>query len=178
MGFKIGLLGLGTVGTGTAEILLDPTGRNPLLQEIEIYRVGVRDTTKPRTVDLPSTAFTTDLEAIATDPDIDIVVELIGGLEPARSLILKAIHHKKHVVTANKAVISRYGDEIFTAANEAGVYVMLEAAVGGGYSGDSTAKTGFGGKPHSVGDGDCEWYHELYFDADAGRRGGFCGGSG
>ncbi|MDI9640359.1 homoserine dehydrogenase [Oscillatoria amoena NRMC-F 0135] len=132
MGFKIGLLGLGTVGTGTAEILLDPTGRNPLLQEIEIYRVGVRDATKPRTVDLPSTAFTTDLEAIATDPDIDIVVELIGGLEPARSLILKAIHHKKHVVTANKAVISRYGDEIFTAANEAGVYVMLEAAVGGG----------------------------------------------
>lgn len=132
MGFKIGLLGLGTVGTGTAEILLDPTGRHPLLQEIEIYRVGVRDTAKPRTVNLPASVFTTDLEAIATDPDIDIVVELIGGLEPARSLILKAIHHKKHVVTANKAVISRYGDEIFTAANAAGVYVMLEAAVGGG----------------------------------------------
>lgn len=132
MGFKIGLLGLGTVGTGTAEILLDPTGRHPLLQEIEIYRVGVRDTAKPRTVNLPASVFTTDLEAIATDPDIDIVVELTGGLEPARSLILKAIHHKKHVVTANKAVISRYGDEIFTAANAAGVYVMLEAAVGGG----------------------------------------------
>jgi homoserine dehydrogenase len=63
---------------------------------------------------------------------MDVVVELIGGLEPARSLILKAIHQGKHVVTANKAVIARYGDEIFTAANEAGVYVLLEAAVGGG----------------------------------------------
>jgi homoserine dehydrogenase len=67
-----------------------------------------------------------------TDPEIDIVVEVLGGLEPARSLILKAIDHGKHVVTANKAVIARHGDEIFTAANRAGVYVMLEAAVGGG----------------------------------------------
>jgi homoserine dehydrogenase len=63
---------------------------------------------------------------------VDIVVEVIGGIEPARSLILMAITHGKHVVTANKAVISRYGDEIFTAANRAGVYVMIEAAVAGG----------------------------------------------
>ncbi|MEO0542026.1 MAG: homoserine dehydrogenase, partial [Cyanobacteria bacterium P01_A01_bin.105] len=73
-----------------------------------------------------------DLEAIVTDPDIDIVIEVMGGLEPARSLILKAIEHGKHVVTANKAVVSRYGDEFFEAANKAGVYVLLEAAVGGG----------------------------------------------
>ncbi|NMG60590.1 homoserine dehydrogenase, partial [Geitlerinema sp. P-1104] len=64
--------------------------------------------------------------------DLDIIVELIGGVEPARSLILKAIAHGKHIVTANKAVISRHGDEIFDAANAKGVYVMLEAAVGGG----------------------------------------------
>ena len=130
--FKIGLLGLGTVGAGTAEILLSKEGRHPLVEELEIYRVGVRDISKPRPVQLPSEILTTDLEAIATDPDVDIVVEVLGGLEPARSLILKAISHGKHVVTANKAVISRYGDEIFTAANEKGVYVMLEAAVGGG----------------------------------------------
>lgn len=132
MAFKVGLLGLGTVGTGTAKILLDPALRHPLLQEIEIHRVGVRSLDKPRSVTLPAERFTADLESIVTDPDIDIVVEVIGGLEPARSLILKAIAHGKHVVTANKAAIARYGEEIFTAANQAGVYVLLEAAVAGG----------------------------------------------
>jgi len=129
---KVGLLGLGTVGTGTAKILLDPVERHPLIRDIEIAQVGVRSLAKPREVNIPADRFTTDLEAIVTDPNVDVVVELIGGLEPARSLILKAIHQGKHVVTANKAVIARYGDEIFTAANEAGVYVLLEAAVGGG----------------------------------------------
>lgn len=132
MTVKVGLLGLGTVGTGTAKILLDPAERHPLVREIDIWRVGVRSLDKPREVDIPPERLTTDLEAIVMDPDIAVVVELIGGLEPARSLILKAIHQGKHVVTANKAVIARYGDEIFTAANEAGVYVLLEAAVGGG----------------------------------------------
>ncbi|MGF1590003.1 MAG: homoserine dehydrogenase [Pleurocapsa sp.] len=132
MAFKIGLLGYGTVGTGTAEILLDPVGRNSLLQEIAIAKVGVRSLDKPRSPELPSGVLTTDLESIVTDPEIDLVVELLGGLEPSRSLILKAIDHGKHIVTANKAVIARHGEEIFTAANQAGVYVLLEAAVGGG----------------------------------------------
>lgn len=132
MVFKVGLLGLGTVGTGTAKILLDPEGRHPLLQEIVIGKVGVRSLDKPRVVEFPSEVLTTDLEAIVTDPSIDVVIELIGGLEPARSLILQAIKAGKHIVTANKAVIAQYGDEIYTAANQAGVYVLLEAAVGGG----------------------------------------------
>lgn len=132
MTFKVGLLGLGTVGTGTVEILLDPSQRHPLLQELELYRVGVRSLDKPRSVNLPPHCLTTDLQAIVTDPAVDIVVELIGGLEPARSLILKALAHGKHVVTANKAVIARYGDEIFSTANALGMHVMLEAAVGGG----------------------------------------------
>jgi homoserine dehydrogenase len=129
---KIGILGLGTVGTGTVQILRDPVGRHHLLKSIEIQRVGVRSIDKPRAVDIPADLITTDLNSIVTDPEIDIIVELIGGIEPARSLILKAIAHGKHVVTANKAVIAKFGDEIFTAANQAGVYVMLEAAVGGG----------------------------------------------
>ena len=132
MVFKIGLLGLGTVGIGTAKILLSPQGRHPLIHELEIYRVGVRDISKTRDVNISPNILTTDLEAIATDPDVDIIIELIGGLEPARSLILKAIEHGKHIVTANKAVISRYGPEIFDAANKKSVYVMLEASVGGG----------------------------------------------
>jgi homoserine dehydrogenase len=142
--FKIGLLGLGTVGAGTAEILLSPDGRHPLLQELEIYRVGVRDISRTRSLQLPENVLTTDLEAIATDPDVDIVVELIGGLEPARSLILQAIASGKHVVTANKAVIARYGNEIFDAANKKGVYVMLEAAVGGGIPVIQTLKQSLG----------------------------------
>jgi homoserine dehydrogenase len=129
---KIGILGLGTVGTGTVQILQDPVGRHHLLQSVEIQRVGVRSIEKPRAVDLPSELVTTDLDSIVTDPEIDIIVELLGGIEPARSLMLKAIEHGKHIVTANKAVIAKFGDEIFTAANQAGVYVMLEAAVGGG----------------------------------------------
>ncbi|MEB3886378.1 homoserine dehydrogenase [Lyngbya sp. CCY1209] len=132
MAFKIGLLGLGTVGTGTAKILCDRDGRHPLLQALTLHRVGVRSLNKSRNVDLPEHLLTDNLEAIVTDPEVDIVVELIGGLEPARSLILKAIAHGKHIVTANKAVISRYGSEIFDAASEKGVYVLLEAAVGGG----------------------------------------------
>ena len=129
---KLGILGLGTVGTGTVQLLQDKVGRHPLLQEIEIYRVGVRSLTKPRAVELSPEVITTDLEAIVNDPAVDIVVELMGGLEPARTLILTAINNGKHVVTANKAVISRFGAEIFTSANQAGVYVLLEAAVGGG----------------------------------------------
>ena len=132
MAFKIGLLGYGTVGTGTAEIILDPVGRNNLLKEIEIAKVGVRSLDKPRSPELPAGVLTTDLEAIVSDPEIDIVVELLGGLEPSRSLILQAIANGKHIVTANKAVIARHGAEIYTAANKAGVYVLLEAAVGGG----------------------------------------------
>ena len=102
------------------------------MQEIEIAKVGVRSLDKQRSPQLAAGVLTTDLESIVTDPEIDIVVELLGGLEPSRSLILKAIEHGKHIVTANKAVIARHGEEIFTAANQAGIYVLLEAAVGGG----------------------------------------------
>ena len=132
MTFKIGLLGYGTVGTGTAEIILNPSGRNNLLKEIEIAKVGVRSLDKPRSPELSPGVLTTDLEAIVTDPEINIIVELLGGLEPSRSLILTAIANGKHIVTANKAVIARHGEEIYQAANKAGVYVLLEAAVGGG----------------------------------------------
>ncbi|CAN1213474.1 homoserine dehydrogenase [Tumidithrix helvetica PCC 7403] len=132
MSFKVGLLGLGTVGTGVAKILQDPVDRHPLLLEIEIARIGVRSLLKPRDVEFPDGYITEDLQSIVADPEIDIVVEVMGGIEPAKRLILTAIANGKHIVTANKAVIARYGDEIFTAAKEHGVYVMLEAAVCGG----------------------------------------------
>jgi homoserine dehydrogenase len=149
--YKIGLLGLGTVGKGVVEVLSQPQGRHPLLRELILARVGVRSLDKPRPEDLTETQITTDLMAIVTDPAIDIVIEVIGGLEPARSLILTAIQHGKHVVTANKAVLARYGEEIFTAAKQAGVYVMLEAAVAGGIPVIQPLKQSLGGnRVHTV----------------------------
>jgi homoserine dehydrogenase len=94
--------------------------------------VAVRDLSRPRPVELPAELLTTDPEAVVDDPAVDIVVEVMGGLEPARSLILRAIAAGKPVVTANKAVIARYGEEIAAAAAAKGVYVLIEAAVGGG----------------------------------------------
>jgi len=132
MTIGIGLLGLGTVGAGVAEILRTPQGRHPLVGQLELRRVAVRDLNRPRPVDLPAALLCTDPEAVVHDPSVDIVVEVMGGLEPARSLILAAIAAGKPVVTANKAVIARYGEEIAAAAAQRGVYVLIEAAVGGG----------------------------------------------
>jgi homoserine dehydrogenase len=132
MTIGIGLLGLGTVGAGVAAILATPAGRHPLVGELELRRVAVRDLNRPRTVELAADLLSTDPEAVVDDPAVDIVVEVMGGLEPARSLILRAIAAGKPVVTANKAVIARYGEEIAAAAARSGVYVLIEAAVGGG----------------------------------------------
>ena len=132
MTIGIGWLGLGTFGAGVAEILLNPQGRHPLVGQLALKRVAVRDLSRPRPVDLPAEVLCTDPLAVVNDPAVDIVVEVMGGLEPARSLILAAIAAGKPVVTANKAVIARYGEEIAAAAAEKGVYVLIEAAVGGG----------------------------------------------
>ena len=128
----VGLLGLGTVGGGVASILLSPRDRHPLVAELELVRVAVRDLNRDRPVELSAEQLTTDAQAVVEDADVDVVVEVIGGIEPARSLILQAIANGKSVVTANKAVIARHGQEIAEAAAAAGVYVLIEAAVGGG----------------------------------------------
>lgn len=132
MTIGIGLLGLGTVGAGVAGILATPQGRHPLVAELVLRRVAVRDLHRPRSVELPAEILCSDPVSVVDDPAVDIVVEVMGGLEPARTLILRAIAAGKPVVTANKAVMARYGEEIAAAAAARGVYVLLEAAVGGG----------------------------------------------
>ena len=132
MTIGIGLLGLGTVGAGVAEILATPRGRHPLVGELALRRVAVRDLNRPRPLQLDPGLLCTDPKSVVDDPTVDIVVEVMGGLEPARSLILRAIATGKPVVTANKAVMARFGEEISAAAAARGVYVLLEAAVGGG----------------------------------------------
>ncbi|MFZ3042006.1 MAG: homoserine dehydrogenase [Thiobacillus sp.] len=130
---NVGLLGLGTVGGGTltvlrrnAEEITRRAGR-----EIRVVRAVVRDLEKARALagDLP---LTTNPFDVVDDPAIDIVVELIGGLEPARELVLQAIANGKHVVTANKHLVAKFGNEIFAAAQARGVMVAFEAAVAGG----------------------------------------------
>lgn len=130
----VGLLGLGTVGGGTLKVLRrnqeEITRRAG--RAIEVSCAALRDRDKPRDLPLDRVALTTDPFAIVEDAEVRIVVELIGGLEPARSLVLKAIANGKHVVTANKALIAIHGNEVFQAARARGVMVAFEAAVAGG----------------------------------------------
>jgi len=131
---KVGLLGLGTVGCGTvtvlarnAEEITRRAGRG-----IRIVQAAARDLDKPRICETTGIDLTTDPFAVVNHPDIDIVVELIGGDGLARELVMQAIAQGKHVVTANKALIAKHGNEIFAAAQEKGVMVAFEAAVAGG----------------------------------------------
>ena len=131
---RIGLLGCGVVGGATARILRDHAAdlERRSGATIEIARVAVRSLAKPREVELPPEMWTTDPWEIVSDPGVDVVVEAIGGIEPARDLILAAIKSKKHVVTANKELLSTLGQEIMEAADEAEVDLLFEAAVAGG----------------------------------------------
>ncbi len=131
---KVGLIGFGTVGAGVVKILQ----RNAKLIEkrmgaqIVLKRVADIDVKTDRGVRLKPGVLTTRASEVIDDPEIDVVMELIGGLEPAKTFILKAIRNKKHIVTANKALLALHGDEIFEAANRYGVDVNFEASVGGG----------------------------------------------
>jgi homoserine dehydrogenase len=131
---KAGLLGFGTIGTGVVKIFQ----RNARLLEerlgarLHLVRIGDLDITSDRGIPIEKEILTTRADDILTDPDIDLVIELIGGYEPARSFVLKAIENGKHVVTANKALLALYGEEILTAAANKEVEVLFEAAVGGG----------------------------------------------
>ncbi len=130
---RIGLIGFGTVGKGLAQALL--TQKERLIEKTDIIftLATVADISTDTLPDeFSDVTLTKDADVIFTDPTINIVVELIGGMEPAKSFILKAIAHGKHVVTANKALLSVHGREIFKAAAEKNVEVGFEASVGGG----------------------------------------------
>ena len=129
----VGLLGLGTVGSGVARVLLTKADalERRIGRAVELRKVLVRDPTRPRSVEL-SVPLVTDPNAVLDDPDIDVVVEVMGGEEPARSLILQAVERGKHVVTANKEVMAKHGPDILEAALANNVTVAYEASVGGG----------------------------------------------
>jgi len=131
---QVGLLGLGTVGGGTVNVL-SRNGEEIARRAgraIHVAQASARDLSKPRICPTEGIALTTDPFRVVDDPAIDIVVELIGGSDVARELVLRAIANGKHVVTANKALIALCGNEIFAAAHQHGVMVAFEAAVAGG----------------------------------------------
>lgn len=131
---KIGLLGLGTVGGGVVRVL-SRNGEEIARRAgraIKIVRAAARDLSVRRDCDLSGIALTDRVQDVVDDPEISIVVELIGGTGIAREMVMRAIDQGKHVVTANKALIALHGNEIFARASERGVTVAFEAAVGGG----------------------------------------------
>ncbi len=131
---KIGLLGLGTVGSGVFKVLernLDEITRRAGCT-LEITQAAVKDISKPRPWLREGVSLIDDSLALADNPELDIIVELIGGDTTSREAVLRAIHNGKHVVTANKALIAVHGNEIFSAAAKKGVMVAFEAAVAGG----------------------------------------------
>ena len=131
---KVAIVGLGTIGTGVARLLLDHgdrtarhAGRTLWLEEIVD-----RDVSRPRDVDLPSGILSNDLARITKNPEIKVVAKLIGGLEPARTIMLELLRSGKDVVTANKALLAEHGAELFDAARELGRSIAFEASVAGG----------------------------------------------
>ncbi|MBR7798585.1 homoserine dehydrogenase [Undibacterium fentianense] len=131
---KVGLLGLGTVGSGTFNVL--KRNQEEIMRRagraIEITMVAVRNTERAKDIVKGEVEIVSDGNLVVDHPEIDIVVELIGGNEIAKDLVLKAIANGKHVVTANKALIAKHGNEVFKAAQDKGVMVAFEAAVAGG----------------------------------------------
>jgi homoserine dehydrogenase len=131
---RLGMLGCGTVGAAVIRLLHDHEAEIALRTDtrLEVTRVAVRDPSAPRDVPLDPSRFTADPREVVSDPDVDVVCELMGGTDPALELVLAAIDHGKPVVTANKELLAAHGRELFDRADAKGVDLAFEAAVAGG----------------------------------------------
>ena len=131
---KVALVGLGTVGTGVARLLLDYGDRTARRagRTLWLEKVVVRDLSKPRDAELPAGVLTDDLAEVTDDPEFRCVAQLVGGLEPARSIMIELLESGKDVVTANKALLAEHGPEIFDRARQLGRSIAFDAAVAGG----------------------------------------------
>jgi homoserine dehydrogenase len=131
---RVGLLGLGTVGTGAARIILEsrPSLKDKTGLDIKLHAIAEKDTRRHGALGLDKRLFTADAREVLRDPAVDVVVEVIGGIEPARSFILEALKRGKAVVTANKALLAIHGKELFKAALKHGATIGFEASVCGG----------------------------------------------
>jgi homoserine dehydrogenase len=144
---KIGILGLGTVGCGTVNVLARNAGEitRRAGRDIRIMHASARDLKKTRACPTAGVKLSADPFEVVNNPEVEVVIELMGGYEPARALVLRAIEQGKHVITANKALIAVHGNEIFAAAQKRGVMVAFEAAVAGGIPIIKTLREGLAG---------------------------------
>ena len=142
---NIGLLGFGTVGTGVVKILQQNSGviEKRLGAKLNLKWIADLDIERDRGVKVDKNILTKDSNKVLNDPEVNIVIELIGGYEPAKSFILQALKNKKHVVTANKALLAKYGSEIFETVSKNNVDLGFEASVGGGIPIIRAIKEGF-----------------------------------
>jgi len=131
---KIGLLGLGTVGTGVAKVLINnqESIAKKVGKPVELVKVLVSDTKKHRSITFPRGIITDNPEELLSNPEIDILVEVIGGINPAKDYIIKALENNKQVITANKDLIATHGKELFTVAQSKNSDLLFEASVAGG----------------------------------------------
>lgn len=131
---KVAILGLGTVGSGVAKLLLENNQNinQKINNEVKLVKVLDKDLTREREVDIPAGMMTDNPEEVLSNPEIDVVVETIGGVNPAKELVTKALEAQKNVVTANKEMVAKYGSELLELADENGVDFYFEASVGGG----------------------------------------------
>ncbi len=131
---NIAIVGMGTVGTGVARLLLDHGDRTSRHagRTLWLKKAVVRDLSKPRDIELPDGIVTDSIDDVLNDDEITVVAQLIGGLEPARTIMLKMMEAGKDIVTANKALLAQHGPELFTRARELGRSIAFEASVAGG----------------------------------------------
>jgi homoserine dehydrogenase len=171
---NVGIIGFGTVGTGTARILMENAGtiRRRLGIPVTLRKIADLDIGRDRGIKLPGVELTANARGVITDQDIDIVVELIGGYKPAKEFILDAITNRKHVVTANKALLAVHGEEIYAAAEKAGVTVGFEASVAGGIPILQAIRTGLAANDiqsvYGIVNGTCNYILTLM--TNAGRK--------
>ena len=130
---SVGIIGFGTIGSGVVKILQDNSDiiKKRLGVIVEVIKIADLDITTDRGIKVNPKILTTDAQEVINHPEVNVIVELIGGYEPARSLILQAINAGKHVVTANKALLAKHGSEIFSIGEDQQVSIGFEAAVGG-----------------------------------------------
>ena len=129
---RIGIIGFGTVGKGVYQILKGEKETHPILKQIEIVGIVVKNISKKRDVKMDNNLLINDPNKLINDPTIDVIVEVMGGTDIAKNIILKSLKNGKSVVTANKAIMARYGEEIHKVALENRAYILFEAAVCGG----------------------------------------------
>ncbi len=171
---NVGIIGFGTVGTGTARILIENAEiiKRRLGAPVMLKKISDLDVKRDRGINLGGVKLTSNVKDIIGDPDIDIVVELIGGYKPAKEFILDAIKNKKYVVTANKALLAVHGEELYSAAQKAGVTVGFEASVAGGIPILAAVRSGLAANNiksiHGIVNGTCNYILTLM--TSAGRK--------